>query len=161
MKRTQFSRLLLLLFLGFLCAYTAVNAQSAIPRQALDYFELKGMLLKHKATVESILSMKRFNLSSSKERPESMIYAYKKESDTTQILVRIRNSDGLVSEIAWNEGASTLGNLKHDAVYDGFVPVAGNSRYYNRFQKMSLFVNYTLAQDKVVPCMIRAIELEF
>ncbi len=124
MKRTRFSRLLLPIFLGSLSALNLVNAQSAMPRQALDYFELKGMLLKHKATVESILSMKRFNLSSSKERPESTIYAYKKKSDTTQILVRIRNSDGLVSEIAWNEGASTLGNLTHDAVYDGFVPVS-------------------------------------
>lgn len=159
MKPTRFNRLLLPIFLGFLCAHTVVNAQSTMPRQALDYYELKGMLLKHKATVESILSMKRFKLASSKERPESVIYAYKKESDSTQILVRIRNSDGLVSEIAWNEGASTLGNLTHDAVYDGFVPVAGNSRYYNRFQKMALFVNYTLAQNAVVPCMIRAIEL--
>lgn len=116
------------------------------------------MVLKHKSTVESMLRLKRFSLASNKERPESIIYAYKKENDATQILVRVRKSDGLVSEIAWNEGSSTLGSLTHDAVYDGFVPVAGNSRYYNRFQKMALFVNYKLAEDATVPCILRAVE---
>lgn len=69
-------------------------------KQAFEYHELKGLLLKHKPTVESMLSMKRFKLVSSKERSESTIYAYKKESGTTKILVRIRKSDGLASEIA-------------------------------------------------------------
>ena len=144
--------------LGLLSALYSVKAQPAVTRQVLDYYELKGLLLKHKATVESILSMKRFKLVSNKERPESTIYAYKKENDTTQILVRVRNSDGLVSEIAWNEWSSTLGYLTHDAVYDGFVPVAGNSQYYNRFQKMALLVNYKLAEDKAVPCILRLME---
>ena len=159
MKLTRFSRLVLPLFLGFLSVYNAVNAQSTVTQPIFDYFELKGMLLKHKATVESILSMKQFKLASIKERPESTIYAYKHERDTTQILVRTRNSDGLASEIAWNEGPSTIGNLTHDAVYDGFVPVAGNSRYYNRFQHIALLVNYTLAaEDNAVPCILRAIQ---
>ncbi len=125
----------------------------------LDYYELKGLLLKHKATVESMLSMKRFKLASNRERPESTIYKYKKESDSTEILIRVRKTDGLVSEIAWDEKPSTLGNLKHDAVYDGFVPVTGNSQYYNRFQKIALLVNYKLAhEDSVVPCILRAVE---
>jgi hypothetical protein len=135
-----------------------VKAQSTVVKQAFDFYELKGMLLKHKRTVGSILSMKRFKLVSSKERSESTIYAYKKESGTTQILIRIRKSDERVSEVAWNEDSETLGSLTHDAVYDGFVPVAGNSQYYNRFQNMALFVNYKLADDDVIPCTLRALQ---
>lgn len=146
-------------FFILLFALCSAKAQSVRTRQILDYYELKGLLYKHKATVESMLGMKRFTLASTKERPESTIYAYKKENDSTQILVRVRKADGLVSEIAWDEKPSTLGNLTHDAVYDGFVPMAGNSQYYNRFQKMALLVNYKLAhEDSVVPCIIRAIE---
>ena len=145
-------------FLILLSALYFSNAQSVGTRQILNYYELKGLLLKHKATVESMLSMKRFKVASNKEGPESTIYAYRKENDSTQILIRVRKTDGLVSEIAWDEGRSTLGNLTHDAVYDGFVPVAGNSRYYNRIQKMALWVNYILAEDKAVPCILRSIE---
>ena len=142
-----------------LLALYSAKAQSVRTRQILDYYELKGLLLKHKATVESMLSMKRFKLVSNKERAESTIYGYNKESDSTQILIRVRKADGLVSEIAWDEERSTLGNLTHDAVYDGFVPVAGNSQYYNRFQKIALLVNYKLAhEDSVVPCILRATE---
>lgn len=158
MKDTRIRKLLLTICLGFLSTLYFARAQGIPNKQAFDYQELKGLLLKHKPTVESILSMKRFKFASSKERPESTIYAYKKEGDTTQILVRIRKSDGLVSELAWNENSSTLAHLTHDAVYDGFVPVSGNSQYYNRFQNMALLVNYKLAEDKVVPCILRAIQ---
>ncbi|GAB3785049.1 hypothetical protein GCM10028818_46080 [Spirosoma horti] len=144
---------------SLLASFYNTDAQPATTRQVLDYQELKGLLLRHKTTVESMLSMKRFKLTSNKERPESTIYEYKKESDSTQILIRIRKRDGLVSEIAWDERRSTIGNLTHDAVYDGFVPVTGNSRYYNRFQKMALLVNYTLAhEDNNVPCILRAVD---
>ncbi len=139
---------------------SAAKAQSSVIKQAFEYQELKGLLAKHKSTVSSILGMKRFRLASSKERPESTIYAYEKEKGTTRILVRIRKSDGLVSEVAWNEHSETLGNLTHDAVYDGFVPVAGNSKYYNRFHNMALFVNYTLADDEVIPCILRVVNEE-
>ena len=152
----------LVLFATLLMLFSTLHsakAQSVRTRQILDYYALKGLLLKHKATVESMLSMKRFKLASTKERPESTIYGYKKESDSTQILVRVRKTDGLVNEIAWDEGRLTLGNLKHDAVYDGFVPVTGNNQYYNRFQKIALLVNYELAhQDSVVPCILRTTE---
>lgn len=159
MKFLMVKHLLLTTLLILLSALYSLKAQSVEAEQILDYYQLKGLLLKHKATVESILSMERFKLSSSKERPESTIYAFKKESDSTQILIRVRKRDGLVSEVAWDERPSTLGNLTHDAVYDGFVPVAGNSRYYNRFQKVALFVNYKLAnEDSVVPCILRATE---
>lgn len=152
-------RLLLTACLTLVTSLYSIKAQSTITKQLFDYYELKGFLLKHKQTVESMLSMKRFKLSSNKERPESIIYAYIRENDSTQVLVRVRKSDGLVSEIAWDEKPSTIGNLTHDAVYDGFVPVAGNSRYYNRFQKMALWVNYKLAdEDSVVPCILRAVE---
>jgi hypothetical protein len=148
---------LLISWLGFLLTLSAAKAQSTVIKQAFDYQELKGLLAKHKSTVSSILGMKRFRLASSKERPESTIYAYKKESGTTRILVRIRKSDGLVSEVAWKENSETLGNLTHDAVYDGFVPVAGNSQYYNRFHNMALLVNYKLADDEVIPCILRVV----
>ena len=152
-------RLLLTACISLVTSLYSIKAQSTITKQLFDYYELKGFLLKHKPTVESILSMKRFKLASNKERPESIIYAYKRENDSTQVLIRVRKSDGLVSEIAWDEKPSTVGNLTHDAVYDGFVPVAGNSRYYNRFQKMALLVNYKLAnEDSVVPCTLRAVE---
>lgn len=152
-------RLLLTACISLVASLYSIKAQSAITKQLFDYYELKGLLLKHKPTVESMLSMKRFKLASNKERPESIIYAYKRENDSTQVLVRVRKSDGLISEIAWDEKPSTIGNLTHDAVYDGFVPVAGNSRYYNRFQKMALLVNYKLAnEDSIVPCILRAVE---
>lgn len=147
-------------WLGFMLTISAAKAQSSVIKQAFEYQELKGLLAKHKSTVSSILGMKRFRLASSKERPESTIYAYEKEKGTTRILVRIRKSDGLVSEVAWNEHSETLGNLTHDAVYDGFVPVAGNSKYYNRFHNMALFVNYTLADDEVIPCILRVVNEE-
>jgi hypothetical protein len=158
MKNTLIRILLLTVCLGFISTLCPIKAQATLNKQAFDYHELKGLLLKHKPTVESILSMKRFKFASSKERSESTIYAYKKESDTTQILVRIRKSDGLVSEVAWNEGSSTLAYLTHDAVDDGFVPVSGNSQYYNRFQNMVLLVNYKLAEDKAIPCILRAVQ---
>ncbi|MFD2571976.1 hypothetical protein ACFSUS_15135 [Spirosoma soli] len=158
MRFILIKRLLLTACSSLLLTHYSSKAQSVESRQLLDYYELKGLLLKHKSTVESILSLKRFKSATSKEREESTIYAYKKENDNAQILVRIRKSDGLVNEIAWDEGASTLGHLTHDAVYDGFVPVTGNSRYYNRFQKMALFVNYTLAADQAVPCVLKAVE---
>ncbi|GAB2557705.1 hypothetical protein GCM10027190_04410 [Spirosoma areae] len=158
MKFTLVRQLLLTVCLGLLSTPYSLLAQSTVVKQVFDYYELKGLLLKHKPTVESILSLKRLKLTASRERPESTIYAYQRERDTTQILVRIRKSDGLVSEIAWAEGWSTLGSLTHDAVYDGFTPVAGNSRYYNRFQKIALFVNYKLAEDKIVPCILRSVE---
>lgn len=142
-------------------ALYSLNAQSTEVRQTLNYYELKGLLSTHRSTVESILSLKRFKLASTKQRPESTIYAYKKESDSTHILIRVRKNDGLVSEVAWNEKSSTLGNMTHDAVYDGFVPVTGNSRYYNRFQKMALFVNYILADESnTVPCVLRLATIE-
>ena len=158
MKLNVINQLLLAICLVSMSAFYSVKAQSATAEQVFDYYELKGLLQKHKATVESILSMKRFALASSKERPESTIYAYEKANGTTQILVRVRKRDGLASEIAWSEGSSTLGNLTHDAVYDGFVPVAGNSQYYNRFQKIVLLVNYKFAEDKAVPCILRSVE---
>ena len=150
--------LILTICLGVLSTLYSVKAQSTVGKQAFDFFELKGLLLKHKRTVGSILSMKRFKLVSSKERVESTIYAYKKESGATQILIRIRKSDERVSEVAWDEDSETLGSLTHDAVYDDFVPVAGNSQYYNRFQNMALFVNYNLADDDVIPCTLRALQ---
>lgn len=152
-------RIFLTACFSLLASFYGIKAQPIPTRQVLDYHELKGLLLIHKTTVESVLSMKRFKLASNKERTESTIYAYKKEGDSTQVLIRVRKRDGLVSEIAWEERPSTIGYLTHDAVYDGFVPVAGNSRYYNRFQKMALFVNYELAhEDSVVPCVLRAVE---
>lgn len=151
--------LLLMACFSLLVSLHSIKAQPAVIKQILDYYELKGLLLKHKTTIESMLSMKRFKFASSKERSESTIYAYKKESYSTQLLIRVRKSDGLVSEIAWNERPSTIAYLTHDAVHDGFVPVAGNSQYYNRFQNMALFVNYKLADDNdVVPCILRVIQ---
>lgn len=158
MKNRPILQLLPAICLCFLLTIGSAKAQSTAPGQTLDYDDLKGLLLKHKSTAESMLRMKQFRFSTSKERPESIIYAYKKEGDSTQILVRIRKRDGLVSEIAWDQSRFTLGNLTHDAVYDGFVPVAGNSRYYNRFRRMTLLVNYNLAQDDVVPCQFRAVQ---
>lgn len=153
MRLALIKSLILTTFLGLILY--SVKAQSTIVRQAFDYYELKGLLSKHKSTVDNILDMKRFKLASSKKTPESTIYAYKK--GMTQILIRIRKRDGLVSEVAWNEESETLGNLTHDAVDDGFVPVAGNSQYYNRFQNRALFVNYGLASDDdVIPCILRA-----
>ncbi|AUD05121.1 hypothetical protein [Spirosoma pollinicola] len=160
MKNTLIRVLLLTICFGFVSTLFPVRAQEILNKQAFDYNELKGLLSKHKSTVESILSMKRFKFASSKERPESTIHAYKKESDTTQILVRIRKSDGLVSEVAWNESSLTLAYLTHDAVDDGFVPVSGNSQYYNCFQNIALLVNYKLAEDRAIPCILRAIQQE-
>lgn len=158
MRLALIKPLILTICLWVLSTFYSVKAQSTVVKQAFDFYELKGLLLKHKRTVGSILSMKRFKLVSSKERAESTIYAYKKESGTTQILIRIRKSDERVSEVAWNEDSETLGSLTHDAVYNDFVPVAGNSQYYNRFQNMALFVNYKLADDDVIPCTLRALQ---
>lgn len=152
------NRLLPLICLSSLLALHSVNAQLAVTQPVLDYYELKDMLLKQKTTVESMLGLKRFKLVSTKERSESIIYGYNKADNTTQVLVRVRKGDGRVSEIAWHETWSTLGSITHDAVYDGFVPVSGNSQYYNRFQKLALFVNYKLAENEVIPCMLRAVE---
>lgn len=160
-KHLPIKHLFLTTLLILVSALYSLKAQSTGARQNLNYYELKGLLSTHRATVESVLSLKRFKLASTKQRPESTIYAYRKESDSTQILIRVRKNDGLVTEIAWNEKSSTLGNMTHDAVYDGFVPVAGNSRYYNRFQKMALFVNYRLAHaDSAVPCVLRIATIE-
>lgn len=159
MKFLMVRHLFLTALLILLSAFHSLKAQSVGVKQILNYYSLKGLLLKHKATVESMLGIERFRITSSKERPESTIYAFKRRSDSTQILIRVRKSDGLISEIAWDEKPSTLGNLTHGAVYDGFVPVAGNSRYYNRFQKMALLVNYKLAnEDSDVPCVLRTVE---
>lgn len=158
MRHTPIIPFLLTIGLIVLPIFQIAQAQSTAIKQAINYRELKGLLLKHRPTVESILSMKRFKLVSSKVRPESIIYAYKKESGVAQILVRLRKSDGLVSEVAWHEQSETLGNLTHDAIDDGFVPVAGNSHYYSRFEHMALLVDYKLADDKVVPCILRAVQ---
>ncbi len=158
MRLALIKPLILTICLGLLSTLFSVKAQSTVVKQAFDFYELKGLLSKHQRTVGSILSMKRFKLVSSKERAESAIYAYKKEGGTTQILIRIRKRDERVSEVAWNEDSETLGSLTHDAVYDGFVPVAGNSQYYNPFQNMALFVNYKLADDDVIPCILRAVQ---
>ena len=155
-KLVSIRRLSLIVCLGVLSTLFSANAQSIEARQIFDYYELKGLLLKHKTTVESTLSMKRFALASSKKRPESTIHIYQKQNDTTQIFVRIRERDGLVNEVAWHEASSTLGNLTHDAVYDGFVPVNGNSKYQNRFKNMLLLVGYAYAESKTVPCVIRS-----
>ena len=119
----------------FLIFYSA-NAQSTVPKPVFDYYELKGFLLKHKASVESMLVMKRFRLVSSKARAESTIFAYKRESDKIEILVRVRKKDDLVSEVACDETLAALGNLTHDAVYDGFVLRCDrNSKYCVRFSE--------------------------
>jgi len=78
MKNTLVRQLLLTICLCLLPTLYSVKAQLAATKQLLDYYELKELLLKHKETAESILSMKRFKLASNKERPESTIYAYKK-----------------------------------------------------------------------------------
>ena len=155
MKLILIKRLSLIACLGVFSLFSA-NAQSPENSQIIDYFELKGLLLKHKTTVERILSLQRFTLTSSRKRPESTIHIFQKQNDTTQILVRIREKDGLVNEVAWHESSSTLGNLTHDAVYDGFVPVNGNSKYQNRFENMLLLVGYAYAESKTVPCVIRS-----
>ncbi|MBO0953006.1 hypothetical protein [Fibrella forsythiae] len=149
MIRVLTKRLLLMACFSLAASFYAAKAQSLLTQQQqlLDYSELKELLLKHGPTSERILAMKQFKPVTAKEGSESSIYAYKREDDRTQLLVRVRKSDGLVSEIAWYEQPSTLGNLTHDAVYDGFVPVGGNSRYYNRFQKLALWVNYQLAHE--------------
>lgn len=158
MKRASVHRPLLSISLICLLSFYSAEAQSTVTRQVFDFYELKGFLLKHRATVERMLSMKRYKSAGSKERPESTIYIFKKEGDTTQLLFRVRKKDDLVSEVAWDETIAVLGNLTHDAVNDGFVPVNGNSQYYNRFQKMGLLVNYALAEEKTIPCVIRAVE---
>ena len=159
MRLAPIKSLVLTAFLGLFLTIQLVKAQSPTVRQAFDYTELKGLLSKHGSTVSSMLSMKRFKLISSKEKPESTIHAYKKESGSTQLLIRIRKSDGLVSEVAWNENLETLGSLTHDAVHDGFVPVAGNSQYYNRFQNRALFINYQLADDDdIIPCILKSVQ---
>ena len=141
MKSTPPYRPLLIALATLLCflIFYSANAQSTVPKPVFDYYELKGFLLKHKASVESMLAMKRFRLVSSKARAESTIFAYKRESDKTEILVRVRKKDDLVSEVAWNETLAALGNLTHDAVYDGFVPSI-NSKYYNRFRKLDCWL---------------------
>lgn len=158
MRRSFINHLLFTFCLGSILVLHSVNAQSTVTLPVLDYYELKGMLLKQKNTVESMLSMKQFKLVSTKERPESIIYGYRKGNSQLQVLVRIRKSDGRTSEIAWHEDWSTLGSITHDAVFDGFVPVNGNSQYYNRFQKMALFVNYKLAENEIIPCVLRTVE---
>ncbi|WP_338874921.1 hypothetical protein WBJ53_04810 [Spirosoma sp. SC4-14] len=159
MKSLTTKYLLLTTSLILLSAFCPSKAQTVEAKQILNYHELKGLLSKHKATVVSILGMERFKITSSKERPESTIYAFGRGNDSTQILIRVRKSDERVSEIAWDERPSTLGNLTHEAINDGFVPVGGNSRYYNRFQKMALFINYKLAKDNgILPCILRTIE---
>jgi hypothetical protein len=135
-----------------------MKAQSTVDRPMLDYQELKGLLLKHERTVTSILSRKRFKLVSSKKRPESTLYTYKKESSISQIRIRVRKSDALVSELAWNEVSETFGNFTHDAVDDGFVPMGGNSQYHNRFLNMVLFVYYDLSDDTTIPCVLRVVQ---
>ena len=136
-----------------------IQAQSLTPEQVFDYADLKGLLLKHKTTVGRMLGMNGFLFVSSKQSTGSTIYAYEYARKRTQVLVRVRERDGLVDEIAWDQHPATIGNLTHDAVHDGFVPVAGNSRYVNRFQKMALLINYGLAyENSVVPCVLRAVE---
>jgi hypothetical protein len=127
-------------------------------RSMLGYYELKGLLLKHERTATSMLSKKRFKLVSTKKRPETTLYTYKKENGVSQIIVRVRKSDGLVSEIAWNEDSETFGNLTHDAIDDGFVPVGGNGQYHNRFHNMALFIYHDLSDDTIIPCALRVVQ---
>ncbi|WP_461129166.1 hypothetical protein [Spirosoma aerophilum] len=134
------------------------KAQSAVTEQLLDYHELKGMLMKPERTVASIFSMKRFKLVSSKKKPEGTLYAYKKENGVSQVIVRVRKRDGRVTEVAWKENLETYGNLTHDAVNDGFVPVGGNSQYHNRFLHVVLFVCHELADETMIPCVLRIIQ---
>ncbi len=135
-----------------------MKAQSTLVRPMLDYHELKGLLLKHERTVTNLLSAKRFKLVSSKKRPGATLYTYKKESGVSQIVVRVRKSDGLISEIGWNEDLETFGNLTHDAIDDGFVPVGGNGQYHNRFHSMALFVYHDLSNDTIIPCALRVVQ---
>lgn len=156
MKIAVYSSLVMMGLFVFSSGLSSAYAQA--PHQTFDYYELKSLLSKHKNTVASIVGLKRFSLASQKERPESTIYVYKKDNDTTQLWVRFRKSDGLANEVAWHEASATLGSLKHDAVHDGFVPVNGNSQYHHRFQNLSLLVGYMLAEDKTVPCVMRAVD---
>jgi hypothetical protein len=132
-----------------------MKAQSAVTTPMLDYHELKGLLGKHERTLTRIVSRKRFKLVSSKKRPEGTLYTYKQENGISPVIVRARKRDGLVHEVAWNEQAETVGNLTHEAVQDGFVPVAGNSQYHNRLLHMALFVYYELWDDTIIPCVLR------
>lgn len=158
MKRPFITCFWVFIGLGLSAGFCPLNAQSLTPetRQVLDYYELKGLLLKHKATVSSLLSRKQFTHIADKHKPESTIHIYKRTSDTTQLLVRTRKTDGRVNEVAWIESQSTLGDLTHDAIADGFVPVNGNSLYQNRFQRMNLLVGYAYAGDATIPCIIRS-----
>ncbi len=158
MKPIRIKLLILVTCLELLLPIQLMKAQSAVSRQMLDYRELKGLLLKHERTVASILSMKRFKLVSSKKRPGATLYTYKKESGVSQIVVRVRKSDGLISEIGWNEDLETFGNLTHDAIDDGFVPVGGNGQYHNRFHSMALFVYHDLSNDTIIPCALRVVQ---
>lgn len=135
-----------------------IKAQSVMDRSMLGYYELKVLLLKHERTVTSMLSKKRFKLVSAKKRPETTLYTYKEENGVSQIIVRVRKSDRLVSEIAWNEDSETFGNLTHDAIDDGFVPVGGNGQYHNRFHNMALFVYHNLSDDTIIPCALRVVQ---
>ena len=116
MKRTCIYRSLTAVILVSLLSLYSANGQSPVPGPAFDYYELKGFLLKRKSSVESMLSLKQFRLVSGKSRAESIIYAYKRASDKAEILVRVRKKDDLVSEVAWTEISTHLGNLTHDAV---------------------------------------------
>lgn len=158
MTRILSKILIVVTCLELLSPVQLMKAQSALNRPMLDYYELKGLLLKHERTVTNLLSMKRFKLVSSKKRPEATLYIFRKEGGVSRIIVRVRKSDGLVSEIAWNEDSETFGNLTHDAVDDGFVPVGGNGQYHNRFHNMALFVYYDLSDDTIIPCALRVVQ---
>ena len=158
MQRILSKILIVVTCLELLSPVQLMKAQSAVGRPMLEYYELRGLLLKHERTVTNMLSMKRFKLVSSKKRLESTLRTYEKENCISQIIVRVRKSDGLVSEIAWNEDSETFGNLTHDAVDDGFVPVGGNGQYHNRFHNMALFVYYELSDDTIIPCALRVVQ---
>lgn len=158
MKRILSKILITVTCLELLLPIQAIKAQSATGRLVLDYHELKGLLLKHERTVTNILSRKRFKLVLSKKGPEGTLYTYKKESGVSQLVIRVRKSDELVSEISWHENLETFGTLTHDAVNDGFVPVGGNGQYYNRFHNTALFVYHDFSNDSAIPCALRVVQ---
>lgn len=158
MKRVLSKIVIVVTCLKLLSPVQLAKAQSIVGGSLLDYYALKGLLLKHERTVTNMLNTKRFNLILTKKRPESTLYTYKKEGSVSQVIIRVRKSDGLVSEIAWHEHLETFGNLTHNAVDDGFVPVGGNSQYYNRFHSMALFIYYDLSNDSVIPCALKVIQ---
>ena len=109
MKSILSKILIVVTCLELLLPVQLIKAQSVMDRSMLGYYELKGLLLKHERTVTSMLSKKRFKLVSTKKRPETTLYTYKKENGVSQIIVRVRKSDGLVSEMLGTKIRKRLG----------------------------------------------------